>query len=77
MQAARTARDFERQDTRAETARALKELEARGMTVNTVSAAELQRMRDKIAPVTEKLARDVGQDLWQEAQQEIARARAN
>jgi TRAP-type C4-dicarboxylate transport system substrate-binding protein len=47
------------------------------MTVNTVSAAELQRMRDKIAPVTEKLAQDVGQDLWQEAQQEIARARAN
>jgi tripartite ATP-independent transporter DctP family solute receptor len=77
VQAARTARDFERQDTRAETARALKELEAKGMTVNTVSSAELQRMREKIEPVTEKLAQDVGQDLWKEAQQEIAKARAN
>ncbi|MFN3987443.1 MAG: TRAP transporter substrate-binding protein [Rhodocyclaceae bacterium] len=76
MSAARTARDFERADTRAEAARALSELEAKGMTVNTLSEAELQRMREKIAPITAKIAEDVGADLWNEVQTEIAKARA-
>ncbi|MBL8442575.1 MAG: TRAP transporter substrate-binding protein [Zoogloeaceae bacterium] len=77
MQAAVASREFERKDTREETARALKALEANGMTVNALSAEELDRMREKIKPITEKVAQDVGTELWTEVQQEIAKARAN
>lgn len=77
LQAARAARDFERKDTRGETARALDELQSKGMAVNTLPAAEVQRMRDKIAPITAKVAQDVGAELWQQVQQEIAKARTN
>ncbi|HRP23466.1 MAG TPA: TRAP transporter substrate-binding protein [Thauera sp.] len=76
MQAARNARDFERQDTREEAARALGELEGKGMMVNTLTGDEVQRMREKIEPITQKVAADVGAELWNEVQQELARVRA-
>jgi hypothetical protein len=34
-------------------------------------------MRDRIAPITAKVAQDVGPELWQEVQQAIAKARTN
>ncbi len=76
MQAARNARDFERQDTREEAARALGELESKGMTVNTLTGDEVQRMREKIEPITQKVAADVGAELWNEVQQELAKVRS-
>lgn len=74
--AARVSRDFERKDTRAEAAKALADLKAKGMQVNELSPAESARMRDKLTRVNASIAANVGMDLWNEAQAELAKVRA-
>lgn len=76
MSAAKTSRDFERKDTRAEATKALEDLKAKGMQVNVLSAAETARMRDKLTRINAGIASNVGMDLWQETQTELARLRA-
>ena len=76
MNAAKTSRDFERKDTRAEAAKALDELKAKGMQVNVLSAAEADRMRDKLTRVNASVATNVGMTLWQDTQAELAKLRA-
>jgi TRAP-type C4-dicarboxylate transport system substrate-binding protein len=76
MTAAKTSRDFERKDTRAEAAKALDDLKAKGMQVNVLSAIESARMRDKLTRINASIATSVGMDLWQETQTELARMRA-
>ncbi|WP_323018830.1 TRAP transporter substrate-binding protein [Castellaniella sp.] len=71
MQAAKVSRDFERKDTRAEAEKALTQLKADGMQVNTVSAEEVQRMRGTIEPVNEQIKKEVGPDLWQAVQDQL------
>lgn len=75
-QAAVKSRDFERQDTRAEAARALADLRAKGMQVNQLPAAEIDRMRERLAPVNQTIANQVGQELWNEVQAAVKAARA-
>lgn len=75
MQAAKVSRDFERKDTRAEADKALAQLKADGMQVNTVSADEVQRMRGTIAPVNEQIKKEVGPDLWQAVQDQLKEIR--
>jgi TRAP-type transport system periplasmic protein len=75
MKAGRISRDFERTDTRAEAARALADLKAKGMQVNTLSGDESKRMRDKIAPITAQVAKSVDPALWSELQAELAKLR--
>jgi len=74
--AARASRDFERKDTRAEAAKAVAELKAKGMQINEVSPAEVNRMRDKLTRVNATIATNVGMDLWNETQAELARLRS-
>jgi len=74
--AANASRDFERKDTREEAARALADLKAKGMQINELSPAEVTRMRNKLAAVNASVAANVGQDLWQETQAELAKIRA-
>lgn len=74
LEAARTARDFERQDTRDEAARALAELQEKGMQVNQIEAAEVQRMREQAAPAVRKVIDTVGSELFEQVQQEAAKA---
>ena len=74
MEAAQKARDFERQDTRAEAARALAELKDKGMQINEVDAAEVQRMREQAAPAIQKVVDTVGQQLFDQVQAEAAKA---
>jgi len=74
--AAVKSRDFERQDTRQEAAKALADLKNKGMVVNELAPAEAARMRDKLSSVHASVATAVGQDLWQQAQAELAKARA-
>ncbi|MFI8610884.1 TRAP transporter substrate-binding protein [Pseudomonas sp. NPDC077649] len=74
MEAAQKARDFERQDTRAEAARALAELKDKGMQINEVDAAEVQRMREQAAPAIQKVVETVGQQLFDQVQAEAAKA---
>jgi TRAP-type transport system periplasmic protein len=75
MKAAVATRDFERKDTRAEAAKALGELKAKGMQVNEVAPAELGRMRDKAKPVVDKAITNFP-DLYKDTQAELARLRA-
>lgn len=74
--AARASRDFERKDTREEAAKALADLKGKGMQVNELSPAETARMRDKLTRVNASIASNVGMDLWNEAQGELAKVRA-
>ncbi len=75
MAAAKKSRDFERKDTRAEAAKALEDLKAKGMQVTVLTAAETARMRDKLTRINAGIATNVGMDLWQQAQNELTRLR--
>jgi tripartite ATP-independent transporter DctP family solute receptor len=74
--AAKVSRDFERKDTRAEADKALAELKGKGMTINQLSPAEANRMREKLSAVNASIATNVGEDLWKETQAAVAKARA-
>ncbi|QDL53925.1 TRAP transporter substrate-binding protein [Rhodoferax aquaticus] len=74
--AAKTSRDFERKDTRAEAAQALEDLKAKGMQVNVLPAAETDRMRDKLTSINAGIAANVGMDLWHETQAALQKLRA-
>lgn len=73
--AAKKSRDFERQDTRAEAAKALGDLKAKGMQVNELSPAEANRMREKLGAVNASIAANVGEALWKDTQAAVAAAR--
>nr|WP_059392423.1 TRAP transporter substrate-binding protein [Pseudomonas toyotomiensis] len=74
LEAAKKARDFERKDTREEAARALAELKDKGMKINEVEAAEVQRMREQAAPAIQKVVDTVGQQLFDQVQTEAEKA---
>lgn len=75
MQAARTSRDYERKDTRDEADKALAQLKADGMQVNVVSPGDVEAMRETIAPVNDQIRQEVGDDIWQAVQNELAQLR--
>jgi tripartite ATP-independent transporter DctP family solute receptor len=75
MDAAVKSRDFERRDTRAEADKALADLKAKGMQINELPAAEAARMREKLGSINNSIAANVGQDLWNETQAELAKLR--
>lgn len=76
MDAAKTSRDYERKDTREEASKAMVELKAKGMLVNELSPAEAERMRNKLTRVYAEIGTEVGMDLWNDTQKELARIRA-
>jgi tripartite ATP-independent transporter DctP family solute receptor len=73
--AAVKSRDFERKDTRDEAAKALADLKAKGMQINELPPAEAARMREKLGAINNSIAANVGQDLWNETQAELAKLR--
>ncbi|MGI9218251.1 MAG: TRAP transporter substrate-binding protein [Hydrogenophaga sp.] len=75
LDAAKKSRDFERQDTRAEAAKALTDLKAKGMQINELSPTEANRMRSQLTRVNASIATNVGMDLWKETQAAVAQAR--
>lgn len=75
MDAAKTSRDYERKDTREEASKAMADLKAKGMQVNELSPAEADRMRSKLTGVYADISKEVGMDLWNETQKELARIR--
>jgi TRAP-type transport system periplasmic protein len=75
MDAAVKSRDFERKDTRDEAAKALADLKGKGMQINELSAAEAGRMREKLVSINGGIAANVGQELWNETQAELAKLR--
>ncbi len=74
--AARASREFERKDTRDASARALAELQEKGMVFNKIAPKETGRMREKLTSVNASIAVSVGMDLWQEAQAALSKLRA-
>ena len=75
LDAAKKSRDFERQDTRAEGAKALADLKGKGMQINELSPAEANRMREKLGAINATIAANVGEALWKEVQGAVAQAR--
>jgi len=75
MKAAKASRDYERKDTRDETAKALADLKAKGMQVNELSMMEASRMRNKLTRVYALIGANVGMDLWIQTQTELMKIR--
>ncbi|MDP1902223.1 MAG: TRAP transporter substrate-binding protein [Rubrivivax sp.] len=73
--AAKASRDFERKDTRAEAAKAVGDLKAKGMQVNEVPVAEVARMRDRLVKVNAGIGVSIGMDLWNETQAALTKLR--
>ncbi|MCD0502097.1 TRAP transporter substrate-binding protein [Bordetella petrii] len=74
-QAAVASRDFERQDSRADSKKAMDTLKEHGMKINVVSDEEIARMRQKVQPVVDKTTQELGPELVKELQEEIQKAR--
>ncbi|WP_028237905.1 TRAP transporter substrate-binding protein [Stutzerimonas azotifigens] len=74
MAAAKKARDAEREDTRAEAARALAALKEQGMQVNELSPEVTAQLREKAQPAIQSVIDRVGQDLFQEVEAELKKA---
>ena len=70
------ARDYQRALSRRMTAELTDKLKKEGMTVTPLAPAEVQKMRDKLKPVTERYTAEIGPDLVAQAQQELAKLRA-
>ncbi|MBP2299123.1 TRAP transporter substrate-binding protein [Azospirillum picis] len=74
--AALEARDYERNVSREQAGKAVEELQSRGMVVNELAPAEIEKFRAKIQPVVEKFSQKVDPALLAQARAEIAKARA-
>lgn len=73
--AAAEATAYQRQLSRSQADEALAELKKLGMQVTEFSAAELQRLRDKVKPVVDKHAASVGEATVKEVYAELAKVR--
>ncbi len=73
--AAQASRAFERKDTREASEKALAELRAKGMQFSKLDLKELGRLREKLTKVNASIAANVGMDLWDETQKELAKLR--
>lgn len=73
--AAQEAARFQRAQARSQLASALDNLKKNGMQVTELAPAELDKLRDKMRPVTAKYAVVVGQDTVKELQTELAKVR--
>jgi tripartite ATP-independent transporter DctP family solute receptor len=68
-------RDYQRKVARDMSEKSRQALIKNGMLINDIAPAELQRMRDKVKPVVDKYAAQVGEPLVKEFQAELEKAR--
>ncbi|WP_407280462.1 TRAP transporter substrate-binding protein [Aromatoleum evansii] len=66
---------YQRQVSRQQAAEALEDLKKAGMQVTELSAGEMQRLRDKVRPVIDKHAANVGEDTVKAVYAELETAR--
>ena len=66
---------YQREVSRSSEARFLAELKQRGMQVNELSPSETARMREKLVPVINKFAKELGGELGTEMLNEISKLR--
>jgi TRAP-type C4-dicarboxylate transport system substrate-binding protein len=69
------ATTYQRQVSRQQADEALADLKKSGMQVTEFSAAELQRLRDKVKPVIEKHSATVGADTVKALYAELAKVK--
>ena len=74
-EAAVASRDFERKDSREASAQSVAYLKEKGMHINELSPAELDRMREIVKPAIDKYAADGGAEVLKDLQSAIAAAR--
>jgi tripartite ATP-independent transporter DctP family solute receptor len=74
--AANETRDYQRKVAREMDAKSREALVKSGMQINDISSEEIARMRDKVKPVVEKYAAQVGEDLTKQLYDEIKKVRA-
>lgn len=75
LEAANEAKSYQRKVSRDAEAKALDTIKAAGLKVNEVSAAEIDRMREKVKPAADKFTREAGEALVSELRAEVAKAR--
>lgn len=75
MDAAAEAGAYERKVSRAANDRAAESLKAKGMQINTVSASEMARMREKVSAINTKYIKEGGESLAAEMMAEIDKVR--
>ncbi|MEI8325214.1 MAG: TRAP transporter substrate-binding protein [Betaproteobacteria bacterium] len=66
------ARGFQRDVARAQAKEAESSMAAKGLLVNDVTSDERRRMRDKVRPVWDMFAKDVGQELVTEVMGQVS-----
>ncbi|WP_372400363.1 TRAP transporter substrate-binding protein [Azospirillum sp. HJ39] len=69
------SREFERKDSREASAQSVAYLKEKGMQINELSPAELDRMRGMVKPAFDKYAADGGAEILKDIQAAIAAAR--
>lgn len=74
-EAAAASRDFERKDSREASAQSMAYLKEKGMQINELSPAELERMREMVKPAFDKYAADGGAEVLKDLQGAIAASR--
>jgi tripartite ATP-independent transporter DctP family solute receptor len=75
QEAAVASREFERKDSREASAQSVAYLKEKGMQINELSPAELDRMREMVKPAFDKYAADGGAEVLKDLQAAIAAAR--
>jgi TRAP-type C4-dicarboxylate transport system substrate-binding protein len=73
--AAIASRDFERKDSREAAAKAMTTLKQKGMQINTMSDAEVARLRATTKPAIDKFAADGHAQVVKDLQAELAKLR--
>jgi tripartite ATP-independent transporter DctP family solute receptor len=73
--AANEAGAYERKVSRETNEKAAEVLRGKGMAVNPIAPQEIDRMREKVKPVTDKFVKEGGEALAQEIYAEIAKVR--
>jgi TRAP-type C4-dicarboxylate transport system substrate-binding protein len=72
-EAAIEARDYQRQVSREQAVKAVAELKAKGMQVNELAPAELDRMREKTKPIAQRFSGDYDSAIVQLFNSELDR----
>jgi tripartite ATP-independent transporter DctP family solute receptor len=75
MDAAEEAKVYERKVSREQNVAALETLKKDGLVVTDFPPEEIERMRERLRPVTEKYTREIGDALVQELHAEIRKVR--
>ncbi len=70
------ARDWQRAYSRRMTAELTEGLRKQGMTITALDPAEVRKMRERLQPVVERYAKDIGPDLLAQARQQLQQLRA-